>query len=39
MRDLLADWKRWTQGEKIAVIAAAILIVLAGPTAALIVGA
>jgi hypothetical protein len=39
MRDLQADWKRWTQGEKIAAIAVAIFVALAGPTVALIVGA
>jgi hypothetical protein len=39
MRDLRADWKRWSQAEKIAAIAVAVLIALAGPTVALIVGA
>jgi hypothetical protein len=39
MRDLQADWKRWSQAEKIAAIAVAVFVALAGPTVALIVAA
>jgi hypothetical protein len=34
MRDMRADWKRWTQGERIAAIAT--LVALTAPTIALI---
>jgi hypothetical protein len=39
MRDLRADWRRWTQGERIAAIVIAAFIVLVAPTVALIAGA
>ncbi|MDB5410614.1 MAG: hypothetical protein JWL84_5526 [Rhodospirillales bacterium] len=38
MRDMRADWKRWSQGERVAAIVIAAFIA-AAPTVALIVGA
>lgn len=36
MRDMRADWKRWTQGERIAAMAIAVFVILAAPAVALI---
>jgi hypothetical protein len=39
MRDVRADWRRWTYGERIAAITIATFIALVAPTVALIAGA
>jgi hypothetical protein len=39
MRDMRADWRRWTQGERIAAITLAAAVILAAPMVAALMGA
>lgn len=39
MRDMMADWKRWTNSERLVAIAIAAFIVLGAPTIAIVTAA